>query len=318
MTDEIIEYIEPEIHEEQSEISLEAMREGKIHFAKLPKEEKVRLSREARDQLEDEDMKEAWDMGWRSQEFFGGKAKDGSTREFIDHKGFLEKISNNAPVQNERIRALRERESQKDKELEEMRLEVRRATELAKMNFERSLNNDEQSLDAQIQEARDYNDFEAYDALKAKKLELNQGRLKLKQYEPEVNQAPALDPQVQSDLEIWGAKNIWYHSDFEMQNYAKQQAEILNRNYPNIPFKERLDKVTELTKAFFPERFNQPIRPSVLPTKNSGTFTSGKKSELTFAQLSDTEKSQARQMIRAKVFKNETDFMKGYNEIIKK
>lgn len=318
-TDEISENLEPEIQEEQTEISLEAMREGKVQFSKLSKEEKIRLTREAREQLEDEEMKEAWDMGWRSQEFFGGKAKDGSSREFIDHKTFLEKISNNVPIQNERIRTLRERESQKDKELEEMRREVKKANELAKMNFERSLKNDEQILDAQIREAKEYGDFDRYDALNLKKQELIEGRLKLKEYEPEIEQIPTIDPQIQTDLENWGAKNIWYYSDLEMQNYAKQQAEILNKNYPNIPFKDRLDKITELTKAFFPERFpQQPSKPLVLSSRNAGTFSSNKKTELTFSQLPDIEKDQARKMIRTGVFKDENDFMKSYNQIIKK
>jgi hypothetical protein len=297
------------------DISLDAMRQGKIQFNKLPKEEKVRLTREAREELEDEEAKEAWDMGWRSQEFFGGKGKDGSAREFIDHKAFLEKISQNAPVQNERLKTLREREAQKDREMEQLKLEVRKANELAKMNFERSLQNDEQSLDAQIKEAREYNDFERYDTLNAKKLELQSKTLRLKDYE--IPKEPTLSPDVQAELEIWGSKNTWYEQDLEMQNYAKAQADILIRAYPNLPLAQRLEKVTTLTKAFFPDRFPQEVtRATVLPAKNAGTFSSNKKTELTFSQLSDNEKQQARQMIRSGVFKNETDFMSGYNKII--
>jgi hypothetical protein len=300
---------------EVADISLDAMRQGKIQFNKLPKEEKVRLTREAREELEDEEAKEAWDMGWRSQEFFGGKGKDGSVREFIDHKAFLEKISQNAPVQNERLKTLREREAQKDREMEQLKLEVRKANELAKMNFERSLQNDEQSLDAQIKEAREYGDFERYDTLNAKKLELQSKTLRLKDYE--IPKEPTLSPDVQAELEIWGSKNTWYEQDLEMQNYAKAQADIIIRAYPNLPLAQRLEKVTTLTKAFFPDRFPQEVtRATVLPGKNAGTFSSNKKSELTFSQLSDNEKQQARQMIRSGVFKNETDFMSGYNKII--
>lgn len=315
MPEEILDqHIEtPEV--EIPEISLDAMREGKIQFNKLPKEDKVRLTREAREELQDTEAKEAWDMGWRSQEFFGGKGKDGSTREFIDHKAFLEKISQNAPVQNERLKTLREREVQKDREMEQLKLEVRQANELAKMNFERSLQNDEQSLDAQIKEAREYGDFDRYDALNAKKLELQSKTLRLKDYE--IPKEATLSPDVQAELEIWGSKNTWYEQDLEMQNYAKAQADILIRAYPNLPLAQRLEKVTTLTKAFFPERFPQDVtRAAVLPAKNAGVFSSNKKTELTFSQLSDFDKQQARSMIRNGTFKNEADFMSGYNKII--
>jgi hypothetical protein len=315
MPEEILDqHIEmPEV--EIPEISLDAMREGKIQFNKLPKEDKVRLTREAREELQDTEAKEAWDMGWRSQEFFGGKGKDGSTREFIDHKAFLEKISQNAPVQNERLKTLREREVQKDREMEQLKLEVRQANELAKMNFERSLQNDEQSLDAQIKEAREYGDFDRYDALNAKKLELQSKTLRLKDYE--IPKEATLSPDVQAELEIWGSKNVWYEQDLEMQNYAKAQADILIRAYPNLPLAQRLEKVTTLTKAFFPERFPQDVtRAAVLSSKNAGNFSSNKKTELTFSQLSDFDKQQARSMIRNGTFKNEADFMSGYNKII--
>jgi hypothetical protein len=315
MPEEILDqHIEaPEV--EIPEISLDAMREGKIQFNKLPKEDKVRLTREAREELQDTEAKEAWDMGWRSQEFFGGKGKDGSTREFIDHKAFLEKISQNAPVQNERLKTLREREVQKDREMEQLKLEVRQANELAKMNFERSLQNDEQSLDAQIKEAREYGDFDRYDALNAKKLELQSKTLRLKDYE--IPKEATLSPDIQAELEIWGSKNTWYEQDLEMQNYAKAQADILIRAYPNLPLAQRLEKVTTLTKAFFPERFPQDVtRAAVLPAKNAGVFSSNKKTELTFSQLSDFDKQQARSMIRNGTFKNEADFMSGYNKII--
>lgn len=315
MPEEILDqHIEaPEV--EIPEISLDAMREGKIQFNKLPKEDKVRLTREAREELQDTEAKEAWDMGWRSQEFFGGKGKDGSTREFIDHKAFLEKISQNAPVQNERLKTLREREVQKDREMEQLKLEVRQANELAKMNFERSLQNDEQSLDAQIKEAREYGDFDRYDALNAKKLELQSKTLRLKDYE--IPKEAILSPDIQAELEIWGSKNTWYEQDLEMQNYAKAQADILIRAYPNLPLAQRLEKVTTLTKAFFPERFPQDVtRAAVLPAKNAGVFSSNKKTELTFSQLSDFDKQQARSMIRNGTFKNEADFMSGYNKII--
>ena len=58
MPEEILDqHIEaPEV--EILEISLDAMREGKIQFNKLPKEDKVRLTREAREELQDTEAKE--------------------------------------------------------------------------------------------------------------------------------------------------------------------------------------------------------------------------------------------------------------------
>lgn len=324
MTEETLDqYIEPENQEISLDIEndndiIQALEEKKINFSQIPKEKRhivrnniiSKMITEA--EIEGNEKKLfALNNGWSPQIIDGGKNKDGSERRFKDYEEFTDTIRENAPVMNERLKSIA-------KENEEIRKEMAKVSAIAKMNLERSIQNDEQSLDNQIKEAREYGDFDRYDTLILKKQELIKGKLKLKEYEPEIQQNPTIDPQIQKDLEIWGAKNIWYHSDFEMQNYAKQQAEILNKNYPNIPFKERLDKITELTKTFFPEKFTQqPSKPLVLASKNAGTFNSNKKSELTFSQLPDIEKNQARQAIRIGVFKDEVDYMKTHNQIIK-
>lgn len=317
---EQVEHIE-EVHQEIDNFDdvdsvVQALEEKKLNFSKVPKEKrdtikKFVVNKALEDAEENGDDEKAFALrnGWSPETLYGGKNKDGSPRPFKDYKEFNATIRDNSPVLNERLRT-------NAKEMEEMRKEMKKLSEIAKMNFERSLKGEEQSLDAQIKEAREYGDFDRYDSLMIKKQELQNNTLRLKEYEPKpvhVQQEPNLDPQTQNDLTNWGAKNQWYYTDVEMQNYAKEQAGILNRNYPNLSFPERLEKVTSLTKTFFSDRFPAtPTRPSVLPARTAGNFSINKKVAFTFSQLPEVEKVQAKEMIRKGAFKNEADFMKTY------
>lgn len=321
MTDEIenieeIESPEVEITEETQEISLEAVKSGEVEFRKLPKEDKLRITREARENLEDEQDKEAWDMGWRSPEFFAGKNRDGSDRDFIDSKAFLEKIEQNAPVQNERLKTLREREAQKDREMDELRAEVRKANEIAKMNFERSLKGEEQSIEARLQEARDLGDFDTYDSLLIEKSEIAKGKARLQEYEPEEPKAP-VQTEVQPEVKEWGARNQWFYTNESMKSFAIAQEDVLRSSRPDLNLSQRLEIITKQARVTFPDSFpNESARPAVLTSRKSGSLSLNKKEQAGFSTLPEGEKKQAYQMIKQGVFKNESDFMKSYNSII--
>ncbi len=327
MTEEIIEeteVLEEEIEEtvesestepEHDGPTLQAMKDGEIVYSRLDKEDKIRLTREARESLEDEEMKTAWDMGWRSSEFFAGKNRDGSEREFIDHKQFLDKIEKNAPVKNERIRTLRERDAEKDRRIEQLQDEVRKAVEIAKMTQDRFISSDEDRLNAQIQEAKDNLDFDAYEALQAKKLKLEGSKEKLRSYEEPKAEEP-VQTEVQPEVREWGARNNWFYTDQPMRDFAIRQEDILRETRPDLDLSERLEIVTQSAKISFPDKFEEaPRKQLVLPSKNSGNFAKPKAAAKGFSSLPDRERMQANQMIRKGVFKNEADFMESYNKL---
>jgi len=296
------------------EAVVEAIESKELSFSKVPKErrDEVRglVIKKALDKAieeENSEMEFALKNGYSPEILFGGKKKNGSPITFKTPEEFNKTIRENSPVLNERLKTMA-------KELEESRREARKATELAKMNFERSLNQDEQSIDAKLREARDNGDFDTYDDLLIKKADLIKGKERLKEYEPEVK----VQTEVQPEVKEWGARNQWFWSDNQMKQWAIGQEDLLRATRPDLDLSGRLELITQTAKISFADRF--PVEKKgadVLPSRNSGSMSVGKKTELTFSQLPENEKSQARQMIRQKVFKDETDFMKDYNKLIK-
>jgi len=292
---------------------VQALEEKKLNFSKIPKEKRDTIKKfvvnKALDEAEengDDEKAFALRNGWSPETLYGGKNKDGTLRPFKDYKEFNATIRENSPVLNERLKTFA-------KENEEMRKEMRKLSEIAKMNFERSLKNEEQTLDAQIKEARDYADFDRYDALIAKKQELQSNTLRLKEYEPEP--AP-VQTEVQPEVKEWGARNQWFWTDNQMKQFAIAQEDILRSTRPDLNLSERLELITKSAEISFPDRFASKItKPTVLPAKTAGNFSANKKVEVGFSSLPDIEKTQARQMIRQGVFKDESDFMKSYNKL---
>jgi len=311
---EQVEHVE-EVHQEIDNFDdvdsvVQALEEKKLNFSKVPKEKrdsikKFVVNKALEDAEENGDDEKAFALrnGWSPESLYGGKNKDGSPRPFKDYKEFNATIRDNSPVLNERLRT-------NAKEMEEMRKEMRKLSEIAKMNFERSLKGEEQSLEAQIKEAREYGDFDRYDSLIAKRQEIQNNTLRLKEYEPEP--AP-VETDVKPEVKEWGARNQWFWTDNQMKQFAIAQEDILRNTRPELNLSERLELITKSAEISFPDRFAPKVtKPAVLPARTAGNFSANKKVAMTFSQLPDVEKNQARQMIRTGVFKNEADFMKTY------
>jgi hypothetical protein len=322
MSEEILEQnVEQSIEQEHQEISnfddvdsvVQALEEKRLNFSKVPRERRdlikkfvVNKALEEAEESGDDEKSFALRNGWSPESLYGGKNKDGSPRPFKDYKEFNATIRDNSPVLNERLRT-------NAKEMEEMRKEVKKFSEIAKMNFERSLKGEEQTIDAQIKEARDYGDFDRYDSLMVKKQELQNNTLRLKQYEPEPT---PVQTEVQPEVKEWGARNQWFWADKQMNQFAIAQEDILRATRPELNLSERLELITKSAEVSFPDKFSAKlVRPTVLPARTAGNFSGNKKVESTFSSLPDVEKVQARQMIRQNIFKDEADFMKSYNKL---
>lgn len=314
---EQVEHVE-ETHQEindfdDTDLVVQALEEKKLNFSRVPKEKRdiikksvIQKALEEAEEAGDDEKSFALRNGWSPESLYGGKNKDGTPRPFRDYKEFNATIRENSPVLNERLK-------NNAKEMEEMRKEMRKLSEIAKMNFERSLKGEEQSIDAQIKEARDYGDFDRYDALITKKQELQNNTLRLKEYEP----APEpIQTEVQPEVKEWGARNQWFWSDNQMKQFAVAQEDILKATRPELNLSQRLELITKSVEISFPDRFPSKVtKPAVLPARTAGNFSANKKVEVGFSSLPDIEKTQARQMIRQGVFKDESDFMKSYNKL---
>lgn len=321
--DQNIEQVEhaEEVHQEIDNFDdvdsvVQALEEKKLNFSKIPKEKrdsikKFVVSKALEEAEENGDDEKAFALrnGWSPESLYGGKNKDGSPRPFKDYKEFNATIRENSPVLNERLKTLA-------REMEEMKRENQKLMQISKMTFERSLKGEEQSLDAQIKEAREYGDFDRYDALIVKRQELQNNTLRLKEYETPVVPVAPVQTEIQPEVKEWGARNPWFWSDNQMKQFAIAQEDILKNTRPELSLAERLELITKSAEISFPDRFaSKATKPTVLPARTAGNFSANKKVEIGFSSLPDIEKTQARQMIRQGVFKDEADFMKSYNKL---
>lgn len=302
-----------------SEISLDNLKAGKLDFKTLPYQEKVRLSKEAYDKLTDDRQKEAWDLGWRSKEFYIGKHRDGTDKPFSSHEEFLKKIDEVAPAKNERLRHISQEKTVLEKKLEESLAENRKMMELFKMREERTLTSEESRIEREIQEAEDLGDVKKYAAAQSEKAQIQSNKLKLKDFDPQPSTQPRTNPVAPETIEWAARNNSWFQRDQTMTEYAMGQEQILQKTHPDSTLSERLDMIEKSVKTVFNDRFPTKTTASAVDSsKSSGTLTSQRKTETKFGDLPETERWQARQMIKRGIFKDETDFMTGYNKVNKK
>jgi len=291
---------------------VKALQDEQINFSKVPKAQREVIRRAfIQKELElayeegNEEKAAALRNNWAPKSVYGGKKADGSERPFRDYEEFNRIIRENAPVQNERLRTF-------SKEMEEMRRENRKLLEMSQMSFERSISNDERSIESQIREARENGDFDSYDALMIRKQELQQGKLYLKEDKPPVQ------TEVPYEVKEWGARNQWFRTDQQMTQWAVAQEDILQETRPDLNRSQRLELISKSAKISFPDRFpEENTKATVSSSRTSGSFSPNRKVEFGFSNLPEVEKLQARQMIRNGVFKDESDFIKSYNQLKK-
>lgn len=297
--------------------ALEDIRNGKLKYLSLPKQDRNFFDKEYIKLLEDEEQKEAFENGWRTKELYAGKSKDGADVQWVDHKEYLKKIKNNAPIQQERLRnSLKERDSFKS-EVDELREQLKKVIELNKAKYERDLSKDEQLIDNEMQDAENENDVGRYKQILEKKNNIQREKLRLKSFEeppaapiPPVNyEQPEMAP-LAPEVSQWAAKNQWIVNDNKLLPYAKVKDQEMAILHPSMSLTERLDLVTEEVRKNFPSHDPSP-RKSVESSRNNSGFGVAARQK-TFSDLPDLEKSHAEQLIKKGIFKNQSEFLKIY------
>ncbi len=308
MTEELQQELPQEVSE-QPEATVDALKEGKLDFFKLPKAEKERLNNEVYENLPDDDAKEAWLMGWRPKELFLGKDKEGNPKPWTDYKEFKQRVESIAPIRNERNRALaKERDTYKE-QFEALQKQMKALTEINKSKIERDLLNEEKVLERELLEAREYGDFSKYDEINERKRYVETEKLKLKTFEepPVRPQEPVID----NDVQDWAVRNSWIVRDKTLMEYATIKDQELKLLHPDLPQAERFDMVTEKVREAFPLRDPSPRR-GYEPVKNSAGFSAPKPKTLTFDDLPTDEKVGALKLIRMGIWKDKAEYMKHY------
>lgn len=258
-----------------------------------------------------ETEKEAWSQGWRPQEVFAGKSKDGSNRQWVDAETFLSNSKDKLPVANERIRDLTSRIEKAEKEAREAKERVAKAE---KRGYEQAM----RELEKKQREAVELGDTEAFDNLKKQEGDLIKSQYTLP--ESKVEEKPSVvDDMVQdpyspppqpkqenrqfseaerASIADFYARNTWMKTDQDIADYAVFKEAQLMQQRPYLSVKERLDIVQEEVVATFHQRLNGTKGSSMFDTPSNQGFGDTQKKPSGFMDLPNDIRGRCEDLIK--------------------
>lgn len=242
----------------------------------------------------DEDQKQAWNQGWRPQDLFVGKNRDGSSREWVDHKTFLERAKNNLPVVNDRNRELAK---EIDKLKEELKNQKKALTEAEKRGYEKAL----VEIETKQRAAVEIGDVDEFEKLKKEEREIMKKLPTVEVVEDFIEQQPQQQsflPQDQEVLNDWQARNMWIRTDAKLAAYAIESEKQLLKDKPYLTLRERLDIVEQEVKEVFYNKFNTPKPDSMFSSQATGGFGSSEPKTKSFSDLPDAARKTCESLIK--------------------
>lgn len=280
---------------------------------KLPYKERLD---QAYNNLQSDIEREAWAQGWKPQELFAGKNKDGSDRPFISAEEFLNKTKNALPIANDRLKEL-------TKELEETKKLAKETQDRIKKAEEKGYQKALAELELKQQQAVELGDVDEFNKLKKEEKEIINNQFanpKDNQEEvvenvmdnnpPSPQQQTMLSPRDQQILQNWSARNTWMRTDPKLANYAiAAEKELLNTK-PYLSLEDRLQVVEEEVKDIFYNKFNNSYSNNT-PSYSSGTRNFGSlQNKDSYSSLPDSIKKQCDSLIKIRGITGEDNIKK--------
>ena len=297
----------PEATPEQTlDNSYQEVLEGK-EFFDLPYSERVELKKSVREKLP-ETGKEALDLGWTPKEMFRGKYKDGTDKPWEDAETFLNRVKEEAPVRNERMRKMTQENETYKKNQDEFQRKIDKMLEINRTQLEASLAKEEAQASRQLAEAKDMSDVDAYEAAITRQKGLDEQKLKLKSFEEPP--LPPTNPEISPAVQSWIDNNAWIVSDPRLFAYAQGADKELAAQHPNMSQTELLNMVTQEVREAFP--LKDPTPRQTHKGSNSGANFGGKPKSKTFSDLPAIEQKQADTLIKQGIWTDRADFLKTY------
>ncbi|QOR55458.1 MAG: hypothetical protein ULS35scaffold63_15 [Phage 33_17] len=256
ITQETLKEETPEIEN----INLEDVKEGKVDIYNIPHEERKRLEQEEYESL-DEEAKKAWQGGWRSEPFFGGKNKDGSDRPWMDYQEFNRKAQEIAPIRNERLRDLGKENEELKHIIQDMNKQIKELASYNKIKEEREISQRAFDLERQMMQAREDQDFQSWETLQKQKIELEKTKYKFQEPEPtetpyDSNSPQPLNHDQRAAIGSWMQENSWYGSDpeltLEADNYFQQ---VISQTLHKVPMRNNLQAMKQKVIEKYPSKF---------------------------------------------------------------
>lgn len=116
-----------------------------------------------------------------------------------------------------------------------------------------------------------------------------------------VETTPAVDPK--KVIADFAAENKWYSEDRVLRSFANGIGADIERENPNMPISELLEKVKEEVKKAFPQKFQQEQRSTVSSVSPSRPGPNGpgsmKKKKITYNDLPDEAKDIYNKLVKS-------------------
>lgn len=214
----------------------------------------------------DETGKKAWSQGWRPQELFAGKTKDGKEKPFVSAEDYLKKSEEALPVAQERLREM-------EKKIEEANKLAKQAEKRVQEAEARGYKKAMEELEKRQRQAVEDGDLETFDKLREEEKSLSKFRVDAPMIEnPEEivkeiaeeqkgqsakqNNQPVLSEADQQVLQDWSSRNQWFATDARLAAYAKAISDDLIQTKPYLSLRDRLEIISQEVGETFHNKFS--------------------------------------------------------------
>jgi hypothetical protein len=207
---------------------------------------------------------EARDGGWVSKEEWvethGSERGWKSAEDYVDfRRAFVPILSKDNKALREEVRKLKEQLDKRDADEAASRVEFQK-----------------QSLQLELRQARENNDWDKADEIAGKLLDL-----KLAEKPKAVPSAQPVDPQVQQDFLAFQERNAWIKTDQRLARIFGIQLKSVMEMDPTTPVPEALEQARDMTKRLYPEKF--PRRTAM--AESGGDAPAGSRRQVSWSQL---------------------------------
>lgn len=236
-------------------------------------------------------------MGWIPKEEYSGPEE-----KWVDANVFIERGENELPVLRDRLRKQDEVAAKRDREISEMRKDVKALREhtsrVEKQAYEKAI----EELRREQEEAITEGDTERFRQIEKKKEDLQKSSQE--SFAPEQPQQPEVDPIIKD----WASQEPWFDNDVEMTEIAIG----LSRAHAsrNMSMDDNLREVSKKIRDMFPEKFGvNPKRNRPSAVEGGGGVKRGKGN--TYADLPPADRAICDRLIKEGTLTKE-EYVKYY------
>lgn len=210
-------------------------------------------------------------MGWRPKEEYKGDES-----KWVDADSFVAKVQDEVPLLKRTLRDMDGRFARLEKKYDEQTQVLTDFREFASRGEQRAYERALDELKAKREVAVASADTAAFHAAQSEIDKLNSETKPTTTVKKDPPTDTTRVPEIHPAMAAWYEKNQWFNNDTLLHNVAKGFDAQIMKDQPGIDLADRLERVTEMVKERFPEKFGGNTRreaPGAVLTPGANTTT---------------------------------------------